>query len=236
MPLCPGGNRFKPPGQDETSWIIKSNQRTNEANEGAKEKRIKQLRAHFSSRFLRKICIKFHVFWYKSFIMKRDFYTKLLEWKKSEDRKPLILKGARQVGKTYILKEFGKNEYTNTAYFNFEEDPTLKDFFMGRLQPERILEKLSIYYETKILPHKTLIVSDEIQNSPQALTSLKYFFENANDYHVTAAGSLLGLKLGHASPFPVGMVNFLYLYPLVPPGYRSLRSNAGSFCTNHRGG
>jgi predicted AAA+ superfamily ATPase len=146
--------------------------------------------------------------------MKRDFYTKLLEWKQSEDRKPLILKGTRQVGKTYILKEFGKNEYTNTAYFNFEEDPTLKDFFIGRLQPERIIEKLSIYYETKILPHKTLIIFDEIQNSPQALTALKYFFENANDYHVAAAGSLLGLKLGHASPFPVGMVNFLYLYPL----------------------
>jgi predicted AAA+ superfamily ATPase len=145
--------------------------------------------------------------------MKRDFYTKLLEWKRSEDRKPLILKGARQVGKTYILKEFGKNEYANTAYFNFEEDPTLKEFFLGRLQPERILEKLSIFYETKILPHKTLIIFDEIQNSQKALTSLKYFYENANQYHVAAAGSLLGLKIGHASPFPVGMVDFLNLYP-----------------------
>lgn len=145
--------------------------------------------------------------------MKRDFYAKLLEWKRSKDRKPLILKGARQVGKTYILKEFGKNEYTNTAYFNFEEDPTLKDFFLGRLQPERILEKLSIYYEIKILPHKTLIIFDEIQNAQKALTSLKYFFENANQYHVAAAGSLLGLKIGHASPFPVGMVDFLNLYP-----------------------
>jgi predicted AAA+ superfamily ATPase len=146
--------------------------------------------------------------------MKRDFYTKLLEWKQSEVRKPLILKGPRQVGKTYILKEFGKNEYSNTAYFNFEEDSTLKDFFMGRIQPERIIEKLSIFYETKILPHKTLIIFDEIQNSPKALTALKYFYENANDYHVAAAGSLLGLKIGHASPFPVGMVNFLNLYPL----------------------
>ncbi len=145
--------------------------------------------------------------------MKRDFYTKLLEWKRSEDRKPLILKGARQVGKTYILKEFGKNEYANTAYFNFEEDPTLKEFFLGRLQPERILEKLAIFYETKILPHKTLIIFDEIQNSQKALTSLKYFYENANQYHVVAAGSLLGLKIGHASPFPVGMVDFLNLYP-----------------------
>ena len=146
--------------------------------------------------------------------MKRDFYSKLLEWKQSKSRKPLILKGARQVGKTYILKEFGKKEYTNVAYFNFEEDPALKDFFTGRLQPERILEKLSIFYETNIHPHQTLIIFDEIQNSPKTLTSLKYFFEDANEYHVAAAGSLLGLKVGHASPFPVGMVNFLYLYPL----------------------
>lgn len=156
----------------------------------------------------------FHVFWYKSFIMKRNLYNKLLEWKRSESRKPLILKGPRQVGKTYILKEFGKNEYPSTAYFNFEEDPTLKDFFTGRIQPDRIIEKLSIYYETKILPHKTLVIFDEVQNSPKALTALKYFYENANRYHIAAAGSLLGLKVGHASPFPVGMVNFLNLYPL----------------------
>lgn len=146
--------------------------------------------------------------------MKRDFYAKLLEWKQSENRKPLILKGARQVGKTYILKEFGKNEYSNTAYFNFEEDTTLKDFFIGRIQPERIIEKLSIYYDIDIRPHKTLIIFDEIQNSPKTLTALKYFYENANHFHVAAAGSLLGLKIGHSSPFPVGMVNFLNLYPL----------------------
>ncbi len=126
----------------------------------------------------------------------------------------MILKGARQVGKTYILKEFGKNEYDGIAYFNFEEDPTLKDFFTGRLQPRRIIERLSIYYDIDIKPHRTLVVFDEVQSAPLALTALKYFYENAGEYHVAAAGSLLGLKIGHASPFPVGMVNFLELYPL----------------------
>ncbi|MCU0285349.1 MAG: AAA family ATPase [Acidobacteria bacterium] len=146
--------------------------------------------------------------------MKRDSYLNLLDWKKSETRKPLIVKGVRQVGKTYILKEFGKNEYAHTAYFNFEDDPGLVDFFIGRLQPEQIIRKLSIYSDVPIHPHDTLIIFDEIQNSPRTLTSLKYFCEDAPGYHVAAAGSLLGLKLGHASPFPVGKVNFLELYPL----------------------
>jgi len=146
--------------------------------------------------------------------MKRDIYLKLLDWKTSGTRKPLILKGVRQVGKTFILKEFGKSEYGNVAYYNFEDDPNLADFFMGRIQPGQLIEKLSIYSEVSIRPHDTLIIFDEIQNSPRALTSLKYFCEDAPGYHVAAAGSLLGLKLGHASPFPVGKVNFLDLYPL----------------------
>ncbi|HLP57965.1 MAG TPA: AAA family ATPase [Candidatus Deferrimicrobium sp.] len=146
--------------------------------------------------------------------MKRDFYLKLLAWKKSESRKPLIVKGVRQVGKTYILKQFGKNEYDHMAYFNFEDDPELVDFFIGRIQPEQLIHKLSIYSGIAIHPHDTLIIFDEIQNSPRTLTSLKYFCEDASEYHVVAAGSLLGLKLGHASPFPVGKVNFLDLYPL----------------------
>ncbi|MCK4762062.1 MAG: ATP-binding protein [Candidatus Aminicenantes bacterium] len=145
--------------------------------------------------------------------MKRDFYNELLQWKQSNTRKPLILKGARQVGKTYILKEFGKKEYTNTAYFNFEEDPGLNIFFSGRIQPEKIIERLSIYSEVRILPQKTLIIFDEVQNSPETLTALKYFNEKANRYHIAAAGSLLGLKLGHSAPFPVGKVTFLNLYP-----------------------
>ncbi len=159
--------------------------------------------------------------------MKRDFYSKLLDWKQSEDRKPLIIKGARQVGKTYILKELGKKEYQYTAYFNFEEDPGLKDFFSGRLQPERILEKLSLYSDTTILPGKTLVIFDEIQNAPRALTALKYFSEDASQYHVAAAGSLLGLKVGHASPFPVGKVTFLTLFPLTFREYLEAAGKTG---------
>jgi len=146
--------------------------------------------------------------------MKRDIYYNLLEWKKSSRRKPLILQGARQVGKTYILKEFGKNEYSDIAYFNFEEDTTLNDFFKGKLSPKEIIRKLSIYLEKDILPEKNLIIFDEIQNSPATLTSLKYFCEDANQYHIVAAGSLLGIKVGQSAPFPVGKVNFLNLYPL----------------------
>ncbi|MCX6584647.1 MAG: ATP-binding protein [Candidatus Aminicenantes bacterium] len=169
--------------------------------------------------------------------MKRDFYLKLLDWKKSTTRKPLIVKGVRQVGKTYILKEFGKNEYTNTAYFNFEDDPNLVDFFVARIQPQQIIHKLSIYSEIPIRPHDTLIIFDEIQNSPRALTSLKYFCEDAPEFHVVAAGSLLGLKLGHASPFPVGKVNFLDLYPLTFGEYLDAlgRTQLREFLHNARG-
>lgn len=145
--------------------------------------------------------------------MKRDIYQKLVDWKLSDRRKPLILRGARQVGKTYILKEFGKREYSNLAYFNFEEDPDLNEFFKGRIFPEKIIEKLSIYLETRIFPEKTLIIFDEIQNSPMAIKSLKYFNENANEYHLVSAGSLLGIKVGQSAPFPVGKVNFMNLYP-----------------------
>jgi len=145
--------------------------------------------------------------------MKRDIYQKLVDWKFSDRRKPLIIRGARQVGKTYILKEFGKREYSNLAYFNFEEDPNLNEFFKGRIFPEKIIEKLSIYLETRIFPEKTLIIFDEIQNSPMAIKSLKYFNENANEYHLVSAGSLLGIKVGQSAPFPVGKVNFMNLYP-----------------------
>lgn len=145
--------------------------------------------------------------------MKRDIYKKLIEWKNSDRRKPLILKGARQVGKTFILKEFGRRKYSNMAYFNFEEDPGLNDFFKGRIQPEKIIEKLSIYLETRIFPEKTLIIFDEIQNSPETLNSLKYFNERANEYNIASAGSLLGIQIGQSAPFPVGKVNFMNLYP-----------------------
>lgn len=145
--------------------------------------------------------------------MKRDAYKTLLEWKSTHARKPLILKGARQVGKTWILREFGNREYAGSAYFNFDEDPGLHEFFAGRIQPEKIIEKLSIYLEGKILPGRTLIIFDEIQNCPDTIRSLKYFNEQLNEYHIVAAGSLLGIKLGKSIAFPVGKVNFLNLYP-----------------------
>ncbi len=146
--------------------------------------------------------------------MKRDIYKQLVAWKKTPRRKPLVLKGARQVGKTYILQNFGKEEYEDVAYFNFEEDPDLHDFFTGRLVPGKIIQTLSIYLEKKIVPKRTLIIFDEVQNSPETLTSLKYFYEKAPEYHIAAAGSLLGVKIGQSAPFPVGKVNFFDLYPM----------------------
>ncbi len=146
--------------------------------------------------------------------MKRDISQQLAKWRHSSNRKPLVLKGARQVGKTYILQQFGDEEYEDVAYFNFEEDPDLKGFFSGRLEPHKIIQTLSIYREKKILPGETFIIFDEVQNSPESLASLKYFCEKASEYHIVAAGSLLGVKVGQSAPFPVGKVNFLDLYPV----------------------
>ena len=138
---------------------------------------------------------------------------KLLDWKKSKQRKPLILKGARQVGKTYILKQFGKENYDGVAYFNFDHDEDLYNLFKNTKDPKRILEQLSFIYGKAILPEKTLIFFDEIQECPNALNSLKYFQEEANEYHIVCAGSLLGIRLSHTS-FPVGKVEFLNMYPM----------------------
>ena len=146
--------------------------------------------------------------------MRRDIYEKLLAWKSSPRRKPLLLQGARQTGKTFILREFGRNEYENVAYCNFEEDPGLDQFFQRDLNPERILKELSIYMNLDIQPGAFLVIFDEIQVSNRALNSLKYFAEQKNDVHIAAAGSLLGLKLSGPGSFPVGKVNFLHLYPL----------------------
>ncbi len=146
--------------------------------------------------------------------MKRKLYAKLLAWKTSKNRKPLVLRGARQVGKTHLLKTFGKQEYDNCIYLNFEEDPKLSEFFSGKLKPSIILENLSAYLEKDIHAENTLIIFDEIQECPEALNSLKYFQENANEFHIVSAGSLLGVKLANTKGFPVGKVNFLDLYPL----------------------
>jgi predicted AAA+ superfamily ATPase len=146
--------------------------------------------------------------------VKRDIYHDLLRWKTSERRKPLLLRGARQTGKTYILNEFGRNEYQDVCYFNFEEDPDLSSFFERNLDPKRIIAELSIYRRHEIRPEQNLIIFDEIQASNKALSSLKYFQEQAGDFHIAAAGSLLGIKLSKPGSFPVGKVNFLDLHPL----------------------
>jgi len=146
--------------------------------------------------------------------MKRDLYKKLLGWKRSQLRKPLVLRGARQVGKTYLLKEFGRNEFENTAYLNFEQEPGLADFFLGRIDPATIIEKLSLYLGIKISSDGTLLILDEAQNCPEALNSLKYFQEGMPSLHIVAAGSLLGLKVAKQTAFPVGRVTFLELFPM----------------------
>lgn len=145
--------------------------------------------------------------------MKRDLYKQLIAWKKDPNRKPLVLRGARQVGKTFLLKKFGKSEFENTLYINFEASPDVKNFFEGDLQPQRILRDLSVYFNHEINPAATLIFFDEIQECAKALTSLKYFQEQASEYFIVSAGSLLGIKLSKAKGFPVGKVNFLTLYP-----------------------
>ena len=145
--------------------------------------------------------------------MERFITEKLLNWKNSDDRKPLILRGARQVGKTYILREFGEKNYDNVAYFNFDYDAGLAELFLNTKDPKRIIEQLSLAGGKKISPNTTLIIFDEIQECPNALNSLKYFCEEANEYHVACAGSLLGIRLTNTS-FPVGKVDFLNLYPM----------------------
>ena len=145
--------------------------------------------------------------------MKRFIFDELLKWKESKYRKPLILKGARQIGKTYILKKFGEENYEGVAYFNFDHDEDLQNIFVNTKSPKRILEQLSFIYGKAILPEKTLIIFDEIQECPNALNSLKYFQEEANEYHIACAGSLLGIRLSHTS-FPVGKVDFLNMYPM----------------------
>lgn len=146
--------------------------------------------------------------------MKRNAIHDLIRWKSSEDRKPMVLKGARQVGKTWLMKEFGESCYDSYVYFNFDEEDELKSIFTANKNPHRIVELLSLIVGKKILPGETLIIFDEIQECPEALNSLKYFKEKANEYHVLAAGSLLGTLLAKPKSYPVGMVNLLDIFPL----------------------
>ena len=146
--------------------------------------------------------------------MRRSAMKKLEEWKASQDRKPLVLKGARQVGKTWLMKEFGRTCYKSCVYFNFDEEEELASVFAANKNPLRIVEILSLIAGEKILPGETLLIFDEIQECPEALNSLKYFKEKANEYHVIAAGSLLGTLLAQPKSYPVGMVNLLAVYPM----------------------
>ena len=146
--------------------------------------------------------------------LNRTALEKLKIWKNSPDRKPLIIKGARQVGKTWLMKEFGRQCYDNFLYFNFDEEDELKSIFESNKDPHRIIELLSLLSVEKINPETTLLIFDEVQECPGALGSLKYFKEKANEYHVIAAGSLLGTLLAQPQSYPVGMVNLLRLSPL----------------------
>ena len=146
--------------------------------------------------------------------MERKIYDDLVNWKNSDKRKPLILQGARQVGKTYIVNYFAGREYSNSVYCNFEKDLGLHEFF-NDLSPSSIIKKLSLYKRKEIFKGSTLIIFDEVQACPEAITSLKYFNEEANDYHIIALGSLLGVSVNRNNySFPVGKVDFMTLYPL----------------------
>ena len=145
--------------------------------------------------------------------MERNVYHDLLLWKNKKNRKPLILNGARQVGKTWILKEFGSNEYESFAYINCDDTPEIKTAFSD-FETDRLIRFFSALTGVDIKPEKTLIVLDEVQEIPLALTSLKYFCENAPEYHIAVAGSLLGIRLHEGTGFPVGKVDEINLYPL----------------------
>ena len=159
--------------------------------------------------------------------MERKIYKDLLEWKDSSDRKPLILQGARQVGKTYIVNYFAGKEYANSVYCNFEKDTGLHSLFTD-LSPANIIKKLSIYKRREIVPGNTLLIFDEIQACPEAITSLKYFNDDANGYHIIALGSLLGVSVNRGNfSFPVGKAQFMTLYPLDFEEYLMARGEDG---------
>lgn len=146
--------------------------------------------------------------------MYRIAIEELYKWKNSKHRKPLIIEGARQVGKTWLMKEFGRQAYEETVYINFDSNSKMADLFSTDLNTERLVLGLELYVGHKINPDNTLLIFDEVQEVPRALASLKYFYEDAPQYHIVCAGSLLGIALHQGTSFPVGKVNFLKLYPL----------------------
>lgn len=146
--------------------------------------------------------------------MYRIAMEKLLNWKQSKRRKPLIIEGARQVGKTWLMKEFGRQAYADTVYINFDANSRMAELFASDLNTDRLILGLELYVGHKIDPESSLLIFDEVQEVPRALASLKYFYENAPQYHIVCAGSLLGIALHQGTSFPVGKVDFLKLYPL----------------------
>lgn len=146
--------------------------------------------------------------------MYRIAMEQLIRWKNQKNRKPLIIEGARQTGKTWLMKEFGRLEYTDTVYINFDSNKRMEDLFSSDLNTERLISGLQLYAGQKIDPENTLLIFDEIQEVPRALASLKYFYENAPQFQIVCAGSLLGIALHGGTSFPVGKVSFLKLYPL----------------------
>ena len=146
--------------------------------------------------------------------MYRLAIEKLYQWKESRRRKPLIIEGARQVGKTWLMKEFGRKAYDDTIYINFDSNSRMSELFASDLNIERLIMGLELYAGRKIDPDHTLLIFDEVQEVPRALSSLKYFCENAPQYHIVCAGSLLGIALHEGTSFPVGKVDFMSLHPL----------------------
>ncbi len=145
--------------------------------------------------------------------MDRQIYDQLVSWKEKKEKKPLILKGVRQVGKTYILKEFGSQNFEKTHYLNFEENELLAKIFERDLNPKRIIQEISFHLNSSIDPEHDILIMDEIQQCPKALTSLKYFNESLPGFAICAAGALLGIQLAPSS-FPVGKVEYLEMFPM----------------------
>ncbi len=157
--------------------------------------------------------------------MKREAMAKLIEWKEEPDHLPLIIRGARQVGKTWLMKEFGRDHFNNVAYINFENNPRMGALFASDFDLSRILLGLEIETNMEISAADTLLIFDEIQEVPQALSALKYFRENAPEYSILAAGSLLGVALHADTSFPVGKVDFMDLYPMNYPEFLEATGN-----------
>ena len=146
--------------------------------------------------------------------MERIAMESLYKWKESRRRKPLIIEGARQVGKTWLMREFGSRAYADTVYINFDSNSQMAELFASDLNTDRLIMGIELYTGRKIVPDDTLLIFDEVQEVPRALSALKYFYENAPQYHIVCAGSMLGIALHEGTSFPVGKVDFLNLYPL----------------------